>query len=178
MNVIYDPKDRGFPERFSVIDRAQVAMLRELASADARLVVKGGMAMRLVVGSLRLTKAIDFDRAADISSASVRASVRKALVYGAQSASLLGHQVDELKVTETTVRMRLSGNLAGTPVKFVVEVSGRHKLPDDCHARITVTPHVGSLPSRLERARYVADCIARLERGEALPNVYDPERGY
>jgi len=140
MSAMYDPKDRGFPESFSLIDRAQVAMLRELASADARLVVKGGMAMRIVVGSLRLTKDIAFDCAADISTASVRASVRKALVYGAQSARLLGHQIDELKVTETTVRMRLSGSLAGTPVKFVVEVSGRRKLPDDCHARITVTP--------------------------------------
>jgi len=140
MNAMYDPKDRGFPERFSLIDRAQVAMLRELASADARLVVKGGMAMRLVVGSLRLTKDVDFDRAADISTASVRASVRKALVYGAQSARLLGHQIDDLKMTETTVRMRLSGSLAGTPVKFVVEVSGRRKLSGDCHARITVTP--------------------------------------
>jgi glyoxylate/hydroxypyruvate reductase A len=46
------------------------------------------------------------------------------------------------------------------------------------HPRITVTPHVGSLPSRMERARYVADCIARFERGEALPNLFDPERGY
>jgi hypothetical protein len=42
--------------------------------------------------------------------------VRKALVYGAQSARLLGHQIDELKAPETTVRMRLSGNLAGSPV--------------------------------------------------------------
>ncbi|NMJ42346.1 glyoxylate/hydroxypyruvate reductase A [Roseomonas sp. JC162] len=46
------------------------------------------------------------------------------------------------------------------------------------HPRVTVTPHVASLPSRRERARYVADCIARLGRGEPLPNVYDPERGY
>ena len=46
------------------------------------------------------------------------------------------------------------------------------------HPRVTVTPHVASLPSRRERARYVADCIARFERGEPLPNIYDPERGY
>ena len=46
------------------------------------------------------------------------------------------------------------------------------------HPRVTVTPHVASLPSRRERARYVAGCIARFERGEPLPNVYDPERGY
>nr|WP_246514004.1 glyoxylate/hydroxypyruvate reductase A [Neoroseomonas soli] len=46
------------------------------------------------------------------------------------------------------------------------------------HPRLTVTPHVASLPSRMERARYVAGCIARLERGEALPNLYDHARGY
>jgi len=36
-------------------------MLRDLASADARLILKGGMAMRVVVGSMRLTKDVDFD---------------------------------------------------------------------------------------------------------------------
>ena len=71
-----------------------------------------------------------------------------------------------------------SGQLSGA----VLDVFDAESLPADSpawsHPRITVTPHVASLPSRLERARYVADCIARLERGEALPNVYDPERGY
>lgn len=71
-----------------------------------------------------------------------------------------------------------SGRLSGA----VLDVFDPEPLPPEspawAHPRIAVTPHVGSLPSRLERARYVADCIARLERGEPLPNVYDPERGY
>jgi len=71
-----------------------------------------------------------------------------------------------------------SGQLSGA----VLDVFDPEPLPSDspawAHPRITVTPHVGSLPSRLERARYVADCISRYERGEPLPNVYDPERGY
>jgi glyoxylate/hydroxypyruvate reductase A len=71
-----------------------------------------------------------------------------------------------------------SGQLSGA----VLDVFDPEPLPSDSpawtHPRITVTPHVGSLPSRLERARYVADCIARHERGEPLRNVYDPERGY
>ena len=140
MSSIYDPQSRGFPEAFAAIDRAQIAMLRDLASADARLILRNGMAMRVVVGSMRLTKDVDFDRAADVSTNAVKASVRKALTRGAQSARLLGSQVDELKVTAITVRMRLAGTASGTPVKFVVEVSGRSIPPGGSHARVTVTP--------------------------------------
>lgn len=46
------------------------------------------------------------------------------------------------------------------------------------HPRITVTPHMASLASRSARSRYVAGVIAAFERGEALPNLYDPVRGY
>jgi glyoxylate/hydroxypyruvate reductase A len=71
-----------------------------------------------------------------------------------------------------------SGQLSGA----VLDVFEPEPLPPDSpawtHPRVIVTPHVGSLPSRRERARYVADCIARLGRGEPLPNLYDPERGY
>ncbi|HWT09612.1 MAG TPA: glyoxylate/hydroxypyruvate reductase A [Roseomonas sp.] len=71
-----------------------------------------------------------------------------------------------------------TGQLSGA----MLDVFETEPLPADSpawtHPRITVTPHVASLPSRLERARYVADGIARFERGEALPNLFDPERGY
>ena len=150
MSSLYDPQDRGFPDVFTTIDRAQIAMLRDLASAEARLILKGGMAMRVVVGSMRLTKDIDFDRAAGVSTNAVKASVRKALTHGAQSARLLGSQVDELKVTPTTVRMRLAGTASGTPVKFVVEVSGRSAPADGSYMRVTVTP-----PSRYGIAPFV-----------------------
>lgn len=46
------------------------------------------------------------------------------------------------------------------------------------HPKVIVTPHVASLPSRRERARYVAEAIAAFERGERPPNLYDPARGY
>ena len=71
-----------------------------------------------------------------------------------------------------------SGQLSGA----VLDVFETEPLPADnpawTHPRITVTPHAASLPSRHERARYIADCIARFERGEPLPNLYVPERGY
>ncbi len=140
MSSFYDPQVRGFPAAFTTIDRVQVAMLRDLASADARLILKGGMAMRVVVGSMRLTKDVDFDRAAEVSTNAVKASVRKALMAGAQSARLLGSKVDELKVTPTTVRMRLAGTASGTAVKFIVEVSGRSAPAHGSYTRVTVTP--------------------------------------
>lgn len=46
------------------------------------------------------------------------------------------------------------------------------------HPGVIVTPHCASTPTRRERARYTAMLIERLERGEPLPNIYDPERGY
>ncbi len=71
-----------------------------------------------------------------------------------------------------------SGQLSGA----VLDVFEQEPLAADnpawAHPRITVTPHAASLPSRLDRARYIAGCIARFERGETLPNLYDPERGY
>nr|WP_246522724.1 glyoxylate/hydroxypyruvate reductase A [Neoroseomonas eburnea] len=70
------------------------------------------------------------------------------------------------------------GQLSGA----VLDVFEQEPLPADspawAHPKVIVTPHVASLPSRRERARYVAGCIARFERGEPLPNLYDPERGY
>lgn len=141
MSNLYDPKDRGFSEALSAIDRCQIAMVRELAnSTDGRLILKGGMAMRVAVGSMRLTKDVDFDRADGVSTASVQSNVKRALQYSAQSAGLRGAEVDPGKSTETTVRMRLSGSVSGALVRFVVEVSGRNPVPKNCQARVQVTP--------------------------------------
>ena len=141
MSSLYDPKDRGFPEALSAIDRCQIAMLRELAhSTGGRLILKGGMAMRVAVGSMRLTKDMDFDRAEGVSTASVQSSVKKALQYAAQSAGLRGAEIEPGKSTATTVRMRLAGSVAGAQVRFVVEVSGRDAVPKDCQTRVLVTP--------------------------------------
>lgn len=148
---LYDPNDRGFPEALCGIDRCQIAMLRELAhSSSARLILKGGMAMRVLVGSMRLTKDLDFDRAEGVSTASVQASVKKALQYAAQSAGLRGAQIDQGKSTETTVRMRLAGTLGGNLVRYVVEVSARNPVPKECQVRVQVTP-----PARYGMAPFV-----------------------
>ena len=54
---MYDPASEGFSARMCAIDRCQVGLLRTLATQySARLYLKGGMAMRALFGSLRLTK--------------------------------------------------------------------------------------------------------------------------
>ncbi|MEN0075225.1 MAG: NAD(P)-dependent oxidoreductase, partial [Paracraurococcus sp.] len=71
-----------------------------------------------------------------------------------------------------------SGQLSGA----VLDVFEPEPLPPGyplwSHPRAIVTPHVASLPSRAERAGFVARAIAGFERGEPLPNLFDPARGY
>jgi len=71
-----------------------------------------------------------------------------------------------------------SGQLSGAVLDVFEPEPLESDSPAWTHPRVTVTPHVASLPSRRERARYVAGCIARLGRGEPLPNLFDPARGY
>ncbi|MFZ4406732.1 MAG: 2-hydroxyacid dehydrogenase [Paracraurococcus sp.] len=82
------------------------------------------------------------------------------------------HRLDDIRAALD------SGQLGGA----VLDVFEPEPLPADhplwAHPKAIITPHVASLPSRAERAGFVARSIAAFERGEALPNLFDPARGY
>ena len=71
---------------------------------------------------------------------------------------------------------------AGRVSGAVLDVFTEEPLPPGhpawAHPLVTVTPHLASLASRRSRAHYVAEVIRRLEAGMALPNLFDPVRGY
>lgn len=75
------------------IDCSQVGLLRALATRfGTRLFLKGGMAMRVPFGSLRLTKDIDFERDPTLPKASLRKTLPRALNAAALAGALQGPQ--------------------------------------------------------------------------------------
>lgn len=71
-----------------------------------------------------------------------------------------------------------SGQLSGAVLDVFEDEPLRPDHPAWHHPRILVTPHCASLAPKSERARFAAEVIAAWERGEALPNRFDPARGY
>lgn len=71
-----------------------------------------------------------------------------------------------------------SGHLSGA----VLDVFENEPLPPSDpvwdHPRIIVTGHIAGFASRCARAEYVTDAIKAWRRGEPLPNIYHPTRGY
>lgn len=71
-----------------------------------------------------------------------------------------------------------SGHLSGA----TLDVFNTEPLPEDnplwTHPKITVTPHIAAISEPRVAAQYVADGIARFERGQPLGNIVDPARGY
>jgi predicted nucleotidyltransferase component of viral defense system len=178
MAAIYKPSDRGFDERLTSIDRCQVALLREVVGQyGQRLVLKGGMAMRAVFGSLRLTKGIDFDRQPSLSVDSLKSGLSKALVRAAANAGIKQPEAAITKLTQTTARARLVGRApTGEEVRFEVEISGRHEIPADWRRRETVAPpgSYGMAPFMVES--YTNDVLAAMKLAAAMSDARNAPR--
>jgi predicted nucleotidyltransferase component of viral defense system len=143
--MLYDPADEGFSPRMCAIDRCQIALLRELTMHyDARLFLKGGMAMRALYGSFRLTKDIDFERSESLSMSSLKNNLPKALVRAGLMAGLQGPVISITKSTATTFRVSLAAALkeTGEPVQYEVEISGRGLPPSKNLVRLSISPPI------------------------------------
>lgn len=140
---MYDPVQEGFSARMCAIDCSQLGLLRALTSRfGSRLFLKGGMAMRALFGSLRLTKDIDFERDRVLSNASLRKTLPKALQAAALAATLQAPRVAITKDTQTTIRASLGATLSetGEPVQYEVEISCRGLPPADNLIHLSVAP--------------------------------------
>ena len=94
------------------------------------LVLKGGLAMRLVHGSERYTKDIDLDADPAFPKQRIQGIVRRSIA-GAISSGLIDNAVvTDPKQTETTLRWKISGFYPGStePLHLTVEISRRAPL--------------------------------------------------
>src|SRR5579863_6252221 len=129
--MIVSAKSLGFSEEAEARDRCQMQFLAQLMrQGAARYILKGGMAMRALYGSTRLTKDVDFDCEDNFSQQSMQSHMSKALMQAARLAGLAATEVTQTKRGERSARWRIVGTAAGE-VKIVweAEVSRRGVPP-------------------------------------------------
>jgi predicted nucleotidyltransferase component of viral defense system len=130
--MVDSARSLGFSDEAEARDRCQLQFLAQLMRQGAdRFVLKGGMAMRALYGSARLTKDIDFDCEDSVSAQSMKAQMPKALEQAARAAGLVGIEVTQTKAGDLASKWRLDAQLKGErPMSFDVEVS-RRGVPGD-----------------------------------------------
>ena len=112
-----------------VREALQARLLVELMgnAMHKELVLKGGMAMRAVHGSVRYTKDIDLDADLRHSKERVQGIVNRSIDRAIGSGLIANARVSEPKQTETTLRWKIVGTQPGSdaPMNLTVEVSRR-----------------------------------------------------
>lgn len=115
-----------------VREAVQAKLLMELMgnAVHKELVLKGGLAMRAVHGSVRMTKDIDLDADGAFPRSTVHAIVTKSIRNALRAGLIENAQVSEPKQTETTMRWKIWGQVAGTqsPINLTIEISRRQRL--------------------------------------------------
>jgi glyoxylate/hydroxypyruvate reductase A len=103
---------------------------------------------------------------------------RQRLSWLPQGASVVNAGRGSLVVLDDLIALLDSGHLRSA----MLDVFEPEPLPSEHpawrHPAIVITPHVAGFASRRARAEAVAHGIATHARGEALANLYLPERGY
>lgn len=131
--MIFAARDLGFSPEAEFRDRTQMQFIALLVRQEAsRLILKGGMAMRALYGSTRLTNDVDFDCEDNVSQQSMQSHMSRALTQAARLVGLAGVEVTQTKRGERSARWRIVGTAAGD-VKIIweVEVSRRGVPPPE-----------------------------------------------
>lgn len=119
-------------EQALVREALQSRLLVELMgnALHKELVLKGGMAMRAVHGSVRYTKDIDLDADLKYSKTRVQGIVKRSIDHAVASGLIENASVTMPKQTETTLRWKIVGTEPGSsaPMNLTVEVSRRARL--------------------------------------------------
>jgi predicted nucleotidyltransferase component of viral defense system len=164
-------------------DSLQQRLLTHLyrGTESSSLVLKGGVAMRVITESARYTQDLDFDHDPHRSIASLQKTVRVAIDRAMQGSGLTQILVSA-KQTDTVARWKISGRTsAGENLHLSVEVS-RRRAPDLSHVvRVPVQIADRTLP-RLYVSVYDEQALAdnKLfalldERRTAPRDIYDLE---
>jgi predicted nucleotidyltransferase component of viral defense system len=151
-------------------------------SASSSLVLKGGVAMRVLTESARFTQDLDFDHDPHRSLASLQNTVRTAIDRAIHGSGLTGTSISESKQTDTVARWKISGRTStGENLHLTVEVS-RRRAPDPRHVlKIPVQIADRTLPrvyaSVYDEQALVDNKLAALidDRRTAPRDVYDLE---
>jgi predicted nucleotidyltransferase component of viral defense system len=165
-------------------DAFQLRLLTFLyrGSASSSLVLKGGVAMRVLTESARFTQDLDFDHDPHRSLASLQNTVRTAIDRAIHGSGLTGTSISESKQTDTVARWKISGRTStGENLHLTVDVS-RRRTPDPSHVlKIPVQIADRTLPrvyvSVYDEQALVDNKLAALidDRRTAPRDVYDLE---
>jgi predicted nucleotidyltransferase component of viral defense system len=123
--------DLGFGPEADLRDRTQMLFTQVLVRQGAtRFILKGGLAMRALYGSARLTKDVDFDSEGSVSRQSMQTHLPRALGQAARAAGLIEINVTQTKDAERSNRWRIQGvHAEGVRITWEVELSSRGVPP-------------------------------------------------
>jgi predicted nucleotidyltransferase component of viral defense system len=155
-------------------DAFQLRLLTFLyrGSPSSSLVLKGGVAMRVLAESARFTQDLDFDHDPHRSLASLQNTVRTAIDRAIQGSGLSGASISESKQTETVARWKISGRTpTGENLHLAVEVS-RRQTPDPNHVlKVPI-----QIPNRTLPRVYVSVYDEQTLAGNKLAALLDDRR--
>jgi len=162
-------------------DMVQARVLGAIFSNSMKdqILLKGGFAMRVLLGSARYTKDIDLAACSELPTSVVQSFIRKSLDDIRRTGMIRDLQISEPKQTDTTLRWKVGGVVNSHEVHFTIEVSRRNRVENENVQKVTYQcqpGNRGSIPiacinlTQMSEAKF--DCLKNPKR-EAPRDIYD-----